>query len=371
MTNQSDRTDLSEPAVEPAGMAFSRTLKQPRFLRVGVVLGATLVLLVSAALTFGASPAPSGATPNGATTPDLTGVPPLGGFGFLDPNGGPGGPGPRAGDLGLGGRGGKGQDGRGIGRQITVAAIDGSNLSLKTDDGWSRTIAVTSTTKLTKAGQTITLGDIKIGDAVRFSQTRNADGSYTITAVAVVVPQIAGEVTAVSDSGFTVKARNGTTWTVSVNGSTTYTVGAKAGTKADVTVGSTVAVSGTRDSDSTMTAIAVRVQLPTVVGRVTAKTADTITVERLGGGTVTIHVGGSTTYRVRGDTSPSLSDITVGSAIGAAGTLRADGSLDASVVQIAPNKVGRWFRGGGNVPNPNGIAPSGSPDPSAAPASVG
>ncbi len=371
MTSQSDRTDLPAPAVEPTGPAFSGTLKGPRFLRVGIVLGATLVLLVSAALTFGASPAPSGAAPNGAATPDQPGVPPLGGFGFLDPDGGPGGSGPRDGDLGFGRHGGKGQDGRGIGRQITVAAIAGSNLSLKTDDGWSRTIAVTSATKLTKAGQAITLGDIKVGDAVRFSQTRNADGSFTIDAVAVVVPRIAGEVTAVSGSGFTVKARNGTTWTVRVNGSTTYTVGARAGTKADVTVGSTVAVSGTRDSDSTMTAMAVRVRLPTLIGRVTAKGADTITIEHLGGGTVTIHVSGSTTYRVPGDTSPSLSDITVGSLIGAAGTQRADGSLDASVVQTAPDRFGRRFRGDGTVPNPNGKAPSGSQDPSAAPASVG
>ena len=370
MTDQIDRADLPDPAVEPTGPAFSASFKQPRFLRIGVVLAAALVLLVSAALTFGASPAPSGAAPNGTSTPDQPAVPPVGGFGFFGPDVGPGGPGPRDGDLGLGRRGGKGQDGRGIGRQITVASIDGSNLSLKTDDGWSRTIAVTSSTKLTKAGQTITLGDIKVGDAIRFSQTRNADGSYTINAVAVVVPRIAGGVTAVSDSGFTVKARNGTTWTVSVNGSTTYMVGGEAGTKSDVTVGATVAVSGTRDSDSTMTAIAVQVQLPKVVGRVTAKTADTITVERLGGGTVTIHVSGSTTFRVRGDTSPSLSDVTVGSVIGAAGTQRADGSLDARVVQTVP-KAGRWFGGDRKFPNPNGTAPSGSPDPSAAPASIG
>lgn len=368
MTDQMDRTELPEPAVEPTGPAFSASFKQPRFLRVGIVLGATLVLLVSAALTFGASPAPSGATPDGAATPNQPAVPPLGGFGFFGPDGGPGGP-PGDGDLGR--RGGKGHDGRGIGRQITVAAIDGSNLSLKTDDGWSRTIAVTSSTKLTKAGQTVTLGDIKVGDAIRFSQTRNADGSYTIDAVAVVVPRIAGAVTGLSDSGFTVKARNGTTWTVSVTGSTTYMVGGKAGTKSDVTVGAMVAVSGTRDSDSTMTAIAVQVQLPKVVGRVTAKTADTITVERLGGGTATIHVSGTTTFRVPGDTSPSLSDITVGSVIGAAGTQRADGSLDASVVQTAPNKVGRWFGGDRKFLNPNGAAPKGSPDPSAAPASVG
>jgi len=34
---------------------------------------------------------------------------------------------------------------------ITIKSIDGSNLGLGTDDGWSRTIAVTSDTKITRA----------------------------------------------------------------------------------------------------------------------------------------------------------------------------------------------------------------------------
>ena len=271
MTTPIDRMDPppAPPATPPTG--FSATLRGSAMLRVGVVLGAALVLLVSAALTFGASPAPSG--PPGAAPQ----TPP-----------GNGGNGPRLGNRGLGGLfrlGGGARFGFG---NITVAAIDGSNLSLKTDDGWTRTIAVTSTTKLTKGGNAITLGDVKVGDRIRFRETRNADGTFSIPAVEVV--------------------------------------------------------------------------LPSVVGKVTAKTADSITLESLGGGTVTIHVTASTNYRVAGKKNAALADIAVGAIIGAQGEKRADGSLDATRVAAAP-KPGKWFGGRGNQQpkaGPN-AAPSASP----------
>ena len=39
------------------------------------------------------------------------------------------------------------------------------SLSLKTDDGWTRTIAVTDSTTITKGGATISLGDLAVGDS--------------------------------------------------------------------------------------------------------------------------------------------------------------------------------------------------------------
>ena len=64
----------------------------------------------------------------------------------------------RVGPRGFGGPGfggpGFGRGGFGFGG-ITITAIDGSNLSLKTEDGWTRTIAVTSDTAVTRAGKTI------------------------------------------------------------------------------------------------------------------------------------------------------------------------------------------------------------------------
>jgi Domain of unknown function (DUF5666) len=255
MTTPIDPIEPPASPTDPPPTAFFATLKSSTMLRVGVVLAAAVVLLVSAALTLGASPTPSGAAPQtGPQTPGDN-------------------PGQRLRDRALGGSGLFGL-GRGGGRfgfgEITITAIDGSNVSLKTDDGWTRTIAVTSTTKVSRGGTAIALGDIKVGDKIRFHETRNADGSFTIDQVDVVVPS--------------------------------------------------------------------------VVGKVTAKTADTITVEKLGGGTATIHVAGSTTYRVAGKANATLGDIAVGAIIGAQGQQRADGSIDATTVRAAP-APGRWFGG--------------------------
>ena len=43
-------------------------------------------------------------------------------------------------------------------------------------------------TKITKGGATITVGDLAVGDHVRIAQTRASDGTYTVTAIIVVLP---------------------------------------------------------------------------------------------------------------------------------------------------------------------------------------
>jgi hypothetical protein len=100
---------------------------------------------------MGASPAPSGSTTT-PTTPSASGDPSVGGMG-------PGRWGGK-GDLGH-------MDFGGVGRgsgAITITSISGSNLSLKTDDGWTRTITATSTTTITKASATIAVSDLAVGD---------------------------------------------------------------------------------------------------------------------------------------------------------------------------------------------------------------
>ena len=74
---------------------------------------------------------------------------------------------------------------------ITITAINGSSLSLKTDDGWTRTITVTADTKITKAGQAMSLSDLAVGDHIRFAQKKNDDGTYTVTAIAIRSPRSA------------------------------------------------------------------------------------------------------------------------------------------------------------------------------------
>jgi hypothetical protein len=146
----------------------------------------------------------------------------------------------------------------------TISAISGSNISLQTVDGWTRTIAIASDTSLTKGAAAIKLSDLKVGDEVRFAQTRQTDGSFTITKLNVVLPHAGGMVTAVSSSSITVTQRDGSTATIKVGSSTTYEVGGTAGKAlSDVKVGMLVGAVGALNTDGSLSASAVRAIDPT------------------------------------------------------------------------------------------------------------
>jgi hypothetical protein len=235
------------------------------------------------------------------------------------------------------GNGNKGNSAPGRG-PITIRSIAGSDLSLGTEDGWTRTITVTSSTVITKGGQTVAVDALKVGDQIRFSQTRNADGTYAITAIVVPTPVAGGEVTAVDATTITVKGKGGATRVITVNGSTAYKLGSAAGSKADVKVGVRVAAAGTVSGD-TFTAITVRIQPVELGGIVTGKTSDSITVKRGDGSTAVIHVTSKTTYEHKGKDAATLADVAVGDRVSAEGTLRADGSIDATSVEGQAPKV--------------------------------
>jgi hypothetical protein len=218
---------------------------------------------------------------------------------------------------------------------ITIRARDGSQISLATDDGWTRTITATTDTAITKGGAPIAVGDLKVGDEVRIRETRNDDGTYSITAIVVLTPRSAGEVTKVDGDAITIKQRDGTTRVITITGSTVYRLGRASGAKSDMTVGTDIVAQGTVSGD-TFTAITIDIKLAHAGGEVTAKTADSITVTDRAGKTIVIHVTASTTYKVRGHHPAALSDIALSDRLAAAGTRRADGSLDATSVIAGP-----------------------------------
>jgi hypothetical protein len=225
---------------------------------------AGLLLVGAAGFALAASPSsdPSGA-PAATADPNASGPPgPPGGHGFgpgfLGKGRGAGMPGGLFGGL-------FGGPARAFGA-IHVTAIDGSNLSLATEDGWTRTISVGSDTTITRAGETIAVGDLAVGDEVRFSETRKTDGSYSIDRLDVVLPTIAGEVTAAGGSTITVKRFDGTTATVHVSGDTTYAArGSTSASLSDVSVGSYVVVQGTARDDGSIDALRVGIGQPTTV----------------------------------------------------------------------------------------------------------
>jgi len=260
-----------------------------------------------------------------------------------------------AGSLGdrpaqLGGPGHRGE--RGGFHAITISARDGSSLTLQTADGWTRTITVTSETTMTKGGVAITVADLNVGDTIAFRQTHNDDGTFSITEIRVFVPTTGGEVTAVESGSVTVKLRDGSSSTITLTGSTKYFVGQREATKADLTVGDTVMAQGSV-SGETFTAISVRIRPDVVAGTVTAKTADSITIQTREGASLTIKVDASTAYRVAGTPDATLADVAVDMHLVAEGVRTSDTTFAASTVG-AGNRPGPGF---GDGPLGRGFGP--------------
>jgi hypothetical protein len=229
-----DQIEFHERVTASGGRSSARSLP----VRLGIVVGTAALVVVGAVAAMGASPSPStiGGEANllaavaPGTAPDVA-TPFANGF--------------------------RGGFGRGGFHAITISAINGSNLSLETADGWTRTITVDSSTTLSKVGESITLADLAVGDQIAFSQERQSDGSYTITAIKVVLPTIGGEVTAISGNTITVTGRDGTTGTIHVDGDTTYQVNGDTGALTDISVGSFVVAQGTLRTDGSLDADAV------------------------------------------------------------------------------------------------------------------
>jgi hypothetical protein len=323
------------------GLASSGTPPSPAAPAVanarGVLLGADT----------GTWTAPNGATAPGPNAPDVTGAGP-GGFG-------PGGMG-RGGPMG----------GPGAFGAITITAINGTQLTLTTADGWTRTID-DSTATITKAGQTVQASALAVNDAITFSQARQSDGTYKITAIRVVLPQVAGTVKVVSGNTITVTQRDNTTKDITVTGWTTYKLAGAASTLAAVTVGARLDAQGIV-TGSSFTATLVNIQPAMAGGTVTANNGTSITVKTRDGSSLTINVDATTKYQVAGKTSATLSDIAVNAIVMAEGTKNADGTFSATVVRaFTPGAgFGPGMRGGhGWMPGLHGT-PGAQPAPTPA-----
>lgn len=328
--NRSDADHWTTPAptTETGGVAFSTRTPGPSRLRVAAIAGAAAALAIGVVATsLAASPAPStaGSTNGSGTTGQISPLDAL--DPLLD----------ESIDLDHGRLGGF--------RDIAIKSISGSNVTLATDDGWTRTIAVTGSVALTKGGQTIAASGLAVGDQVRLSQTRNADGTYTVDALAVVVPSVRGTVSGVSASGFKVTTRDGSVWTIAINGTTKYQYGTGTGSLSDVKNDSVALVQGTTTGDNALTALTVRVGADRAVGTVTAKSANSITLKTRDGSSVTVHVSASTKYAVAGVATPTLADVAVDMSIGVSGRNQTDGSINADAVVAGPG--GRFFNGHG------------------------
>ena len=223
--------------VTPGPVALHRPMPaQARWARVGLLGIGAAALIAVAALAFGSTASPTstlaGSTGNGSTSTN----------GMTDLSGGPGF---------------RGGHGPGFGG-IEITAISGSSISLETEDGWTRTITVDDGTTYTRAGEDITVADLAVGDTIGFRQTLEDDGTWTIDAIAVILPHVGGEVTAVDGSTVTVEQRDGTSATINIGSDANIVVNGDAAELADIEVGMVLVAEGTENSDGSLDATRVR-----------------------------------------------------------------------------------------------------------------
>ena len=142
-----------------------------------------------------------------------------------------------------------------------------------------------------------------------------------------------GLVSAVTSTSITVTGPGGAATMFTITSSTTFTKDRVAATAADLAIAEQVRITPTAAGSTTASSI--DIEQPSVMGKVTAVSGDTIAVTGPNGATATIIVGSATTYS-KNDASATLSDVTVGSFLFAQGTF-ASGStttLDATTVGI-------------------------------------
>ena len=109
---------------------------------------------------------------------------------------------------------------------------------------------------------------------------------------------------------------------------------------------------------------------PTVSGRITALSADDITVETNTKSAVTVVYSSSTTFKTNpgpsGGTTSGASALKVGDFIGVTGTKNSDGSVTATTVMIGrPPQMGNGGKGGPGGATKGGKPPSGAGAPRA------
>jgi hypothetical protein len=206
---------------------------------------------------------------------------------------------------------------------------------------------VDSNTKYTKAGATIALTDIQKGDKLAVQGSRTAQGAITATSIAVVLPTEVGVVTGTGSSTLALTGFNGATHTVNISSTTRYQKAGQTASSSDVTTGTAVVVEGTTNTDGSINADLVTIQLPRVGGQVTATGTNSYTVSGRNGNTsVTVNTSSSTTYVDPSGATVQPSTITNGTNILAEGSLSADGktltALRITVLQAGSNHGGHF-----------------------------
>lgn len=256
------------------------------------------------------------------------------------------------------------------GGDLTVSGVNGQSITTKDASGATVTVKVSSSTQYTRLGKTVSLSAITVGETIRVGGTRNSDGSITASRVDIEVPSYGGQVTAISGSTITIHDPRGTSHTIHTSTSTTVERADATSTVSAIAVGDQIIASGAKNSDGSLNAEQIRVQLPHVDGQIQSVSSSALTVKDWRGNTVSIHLSASTHYMTvtMGANGPTQSATTfsalkTGAYISAEGTKNSDGSITAAVVTILPaasNGGPHGGFGGGPHGDNDGDGPNGT-----------
>lgn len=226
---------------------------------------------------------------------------------------------------------------RGKAPLLKVSSVNGNTINAATQAGRAITVTVSATTAYTEAGSTAALSDIQAGELIRVRGTRTRASSVQARAVVIVLPRVAGVVTSVSGATLTVTGRDALPHTINTDSSTRYLSGGQSASFSDVKVGSAIVAQGKLNADGSLTAVRVAIVLPHVSGKVTGVSGSTVTIANVWGQTYTVNTSSSTTYVAPGGVTATLSSVTPGERIVAAGTLGANAqTINATRIRIMP-----------------------------------
>ncbi len=136
----------------------------------------------------------------------------------------------------------------------TITAVNGTTLTLRTEQG-TETIKTTASTTYTKERLTISFAQLRLGDVIRVEAPRPVrktatpgTGTVTATQLDVVLPELSGRVSQINGGTYTVVGPGGQLRSVSSASGTRYYNGPTKTTAASVKVGTYIVAEGYQDS---------------------------------------------------------------------------------------------------------------------------
>lgn len=218
-----------------------------------------------------------------------------------------------------------------------VSAVAGNAITITTNKGFSRAIAVSSTTTYSMGGASATLANVTVGSEIVAVGLIDPDLT-TLDASKVAIREVGhsvtyrGVVTVVSTTSLTLIRNDGKSATFTITPSTIITEGAASMTVPSLAVGDTVDVQF--NSANPTTALRINIIQASLAGKVSAVAGNLITITGPQGFARVIQVSDTTTYTQDG-VAATLADVTVGSNIYAVGTIDANQTtLDAMAITI-------------------------------------